>query len=74
MTQITINLDQETLDFVNQQAQGDLNNYINSLLKNHRSAILEAEMIKALKEDLENEEYQTEIQLWDNVVGDGIDG
>jgi hypothetical protein len=74
MTQITINLDQETLDFVNKQAQGDLNNYINLLLKNHRRAILEAEMIKALKEDLENEEYQTEIQLWDNVVGDGIDG
>jgi len=30
-------------------------------------------MIAALKQDAEDRVYQTEIMVWDNVVGDGID-
>lgn len=74
MTQITIDLDKENLEFLDKKAQGNLSNYINLLLKEHRRATLESEIITALKEDLEDENYQAEIKIWDNVVGDGIDG
>jgi hypothetical protein len=32
---------------------------------------LEAEMIAALKQDAEDQVYQSEIMAWDSVVGDG---
>jgi uncharacterized protein (DUF1778 family) len=52
------------LDIARKEAQKIENNLINR----------KAEMIKALKEDLEDENYQAEIKIWDHVVGDGIDG
>ncbi|QLE57146.1 CopG family transcriptional regulator [Nostoc sp. TCL26-01] len=75
---VTITLDDEILAFIDRQAAlaGDTPNrsgYVNAVLAEHRRAILEAEMIAALKEDNENPEYQAEIADWDTIVGDGIE-
>ncbi|MEH2050422.1 MAG: hypothetical protein V7K70_11955 [Nostoc sp.] len=42
------------------------------MLAEHRRRILATEMIAALKQDIEDSEYQTEIAAWDGVAGDGI--
>nr|WP_236117149.1 CopG family transcriptional regulator [Hassalia byssoidea] len=65
-------MEEDILQFIDRQAQGNRSGYINALLSEHRRRILEAEMIASLKQDAEDPEYQAEIAAWDNVVGDGI--
>lgn len=73
MLKVTITLEDELLKFVDKHAKGNRSAYINALLAAHRRSVLEAQMIAALKEDVENSEYAAEIADWDCVVGDGID-
>ncbi len=75
---VTITLDDEILAFIDWQAAttgktANRSGYINTVLSTHRRAVLEAEMIAALKQDAEDPDYQAEIAAWDSVVGDGID-
>jgi Arc/MetJ-type ribon-helix-helix transcriptional regulator len=72
MVKVTITLEEDILQFIDRQAQGNRSGYINALLSEHRRRLLEAEMIAALKQDAEDPEYQAEVAAWDNVVGDGI--
>jgi Arc/MetJ-type ribon-helix-helix transcriptional regulator len=72
MIKVTITLEEDILQFIDRQAQGNRSGYINALLAEHRRQILEAEMIAALKQDAEDPEYQAEIAAWDRVVWDGI--
>ncbi|MEH1818800.1 MAG: CopG family transcriptional regulator [Nostoc sp.] len=72
MLKVTITLEEDILRFVDQYAQGNRSAYINTLLAEHRRRILATEMIAALKQDIEDPEYQTEIAAWDGVAGDGI--
>ncbi len=72
MLKVTITLEEDILQFVDQYAQGNRSAYINTLLAEHRRRVLAAEMITALKQDVENAEYQAEIAAWDGVAGDGI--
>ncbi|MHC5610708.1 MAG: type II toxin-antitoxin system MazE family antitoxin [Nostoc sp.] len=72
MLKVTISLEEDILQFVDQYAQGNRSAYINTLLAEHRHRILAAEMITALKQDAEDPEYQSEISTWDTVAGDGI--
>lgn len=69
MLKVAITLEEDILRFVDQYAQGNRSGYVNALLKEHRRQVLAAEMITALKEDAEDEEYQAEIVDWDSVVG-----
>lgn len=73
MVKITISLEEEILQFLDQLAQGNRSAYINSLLAQQRRQAIEAEMIAALLKDAEDQEYLAEIELWDRVAGDGID-
>jgi hypothetical protein len=43
------------------------------LFRKRRSKVLTEQIVAALKADLEDSEYQVDIQLWDVVVGDGLD-
>ncbi len=72
MQKVTITLEDDILQFIDQQAQGNRSAYINAMLTEHRRCVLEAQMIAALKEDAQHPEYQAEIAAWDSVVGDGI--
>ncbi|MEH1875362.1 type II toxin-antitoxin system MazE family antitoxin [Nostoc sp.] len=72
MLKVTITLEEDILRFVDQYAQGNRSAYINTLLAEHRRRILATEMIAALKQDIEDPEYRTEIAAWDGIAGDGI--
>ncbi|MEH1806401.1 type II toxin-antitoxin system MazE family antitoxin [Nostoc sp.] len=72
MLKVTITLEEDILQFVDQYAQGNRSAYINTLLAEHRRRILAAEMITALMQDVKDAEYQAEIAAWDGVAGDGI--
>ncbi|WP_413175178.1 CopG family transcriptional regulator [Anabaena azotica] len=72
MMKVTITLEEDILQFIDQQAKGNRSAYINALLAEQRRKILEAEIIASLQEDAKDLEYQNEISSWDNVAGDGI--
>ncbi|MBR8837539.1 MAG: CopG family transcriptional regulator [Stigonema ocellatum SAG 48.90 = DSM 106950] len=72
MQKVTITLEDEILQFIDQQAKGNRSAYINALLAEHRRCVLDVQMIAALKEDAQDPEYQAEIAVWDSVVGDGV--
>jgi hypothetical protein len=70
---IAITIDQELLSFMDQQAQGNRSEYLNSLLTEERRKSLKAQVIAALQADAQDPEYLAEIAEWDVVAGDGID-
>jgi Arc/MetJ-type ribon-helix-helix transcriptional regulator len=70
---IAITIDQQLLTFIDLQAQGNRSEYLNSLLNRERQRTLKAEMITALKEDLQDPEYLAEIAEWDKLAVDGLD-
>jgi hypothetical protein len=70
---IAITIDRELVSFVDRQAQGNRSDYLNSLITQERRKILTDEIIAALREDIQDPEYQAEIAQWDRVAGDGID-
>ena len=70
---IAITLDQDLLSFIDQQAQGNRSDYLNSLITQERRKILVDEIIAALQADIQDPEYQAEITAWDRLAGDGID-
>jgi hypothetical protein len=81
MQQITVNLEDNLLAFIDRHAEGvglarpegDRISYIQNLLRDYRTAKLNQEIRVALEADRENPEYLSEIALWDCVAGDGID-
>lgn len=70
---IAITLDQELVNFLDSIANGNRSEYLNSLLSRERKQILETELIAALQQDLQDPDYQTEVAVWESVIGDGID-
>ncbi|MBE9211811.1 CopG family transcriptional regulator [Plectonema cf. radiosum LEGE 06105] len=72
MQKVTITLEDDILQFVDSQSKGNRSAYKNALLAEYRRRNLESQMIIALQEDAQDQEYQAEIAAWDAVVGDGI--
>jgi len=73
MREITINIQDDLLNFIDEQAKGDRDTYVTTFLGKYRRWSIQQEMIRALQEDCNNPEYQAEIGLWDCTVGDGLD-
>lgn len=69
---IALTLDQDIVEFLDNQAQGNRSDFLNNLLRQYRSAKLEAQMIAALQEDISDPEYIEEIQAWDKLAGEGL--
>ena len=72
MQQITVNLEDSLLSFIDRYAEGDRISYIQKLLGEYRTEKLNQEIRLALEADRDDPEYQAEIALWDCVVGDGL--
>jgi Arc/MetJ-type ribon-helix-helix transcriptional regulator len=70
---IAVTIDRELVSFIDQQAQGNRSDYLNSLITQERRKILASEIIAALQADIQDPEYQAEIAEWDRLAGDGID-
>jgi Arc/MetJ-type ribon-helix-helix transcriptional regulator len=70
---IAITIDQQLLSYIDLHAQGNRSDYLNSLLRQEQQRTLKTEMITALQEDLQDQEYLAEIAEWDQLAVDGID-
>jgi hypothetical protein len=72
MHQVTVSLEDKLLAFIDRYAEGDRVSYIQNLLSEYRTAKLNQEIRLSLEADRDNPEYQSELALWDCVIGDGI--
>jgi metal-responsive CopG/Arc/MetJ family transcriptional regulator len=71
-TKVSITLDEEVLEFVDQSSQ-NRSQFINEILARENKRRLLQEIEKAYIELADNPEYKSEVELWDVAVGDGID-
>jgi hypothetical protein len=72
MHQVTVSLEDKLLAFIDRYAEGDRISYIQNLLSEYCTAKLNQEIRLSLEADRDNPEYQSELELWDCVIGDGI--
>jgi hypothetical protein len=73
MREITIRIQDDLLNFIDEQAEGDRDKYVTALLGQYRRWSIQQEMIRSLQTDCNDPEYRAEIALWDCVIGDGLD-
>jgi hypothetical protein len=69
---VSITLDEEVLDFVDRSSQ-NRSQFINGILAKENKRRLLKEIENAYTELANNSEYQSEVELWNVTVGDGID-
>jgi metal-responsive CopG/Arc/MetJ family transcriptional regulator len=68
---VSITLDDEVLDFVDQLAS-NRSSFINDVLRQEKQRILMKELENAYKEQSRDPEFKEEISVWDVAVGDGL--
>jgi len=69
---ITITVDEQALEFLDQVAQGNRSAYVNRLLNDERERYLAEMILQANLEEAADEAYQAELAEWDVTLGDGI--
>lgn len=69
---VSITLDEEVLAFVDRSSQ-NRSQFINEILSKEKKQRFLKELEDAYTELANDPEYQSEIELWDVTVGDGID-
>ena len=69
---ITVAFNQEVVDFIDAQGQGNRSESINRLLLEHRRQTIERQTIAALQADFADSTYQSDLADWNLVVGDGV--
>lgn len=69
---VSITLDEEVLEFVDKSSQ-NRSQFINAILSKEKKRQFLQELENAYTELANDPEYQSEIELWDVTVGDGID-
>ncbi len=69
---VSITLDEEVLEFVDRSSQ-NRSQFINAILSKEKKRQFLQELEDAYTELSNDPEYQSEIELWDVTVGDGID-
>jgi metal-responsive CopG/Arc/MetJ family transcriptional regulator len=69
---VSITLDEEVLEFVDKSSQ-NRSQFINAILAKEKKRQFLQELEDAYTELANDPEYQSEIELWDVTVGDGID-
>jgi predicted transcriptional regulator len=68
---VSITLDDEVLNFVDQLAR-NRSSFINEVLWKEKRRIFMKELEDAYKEQANDPEFQKEISVWDVTVGDGL--
>jgi len=69
---VSITLDDEVLEFVDQLAS-NRSRFINRILWNERQRIFMKELAAAYEDQSNDPEFHEECRAWDVTVGDGID-
>jgi metal-responsive CopG/Arc/MetJ family transcriptional regulator len=68
---VSITLDDEVLTFVDRLAS-NRSSFINDILWKERKRIFMKELEDAYKEQMNDQDFQEEISVWDVTVGDGL--
>ncbi|NES20286.1 MAG: hypothetical protein F6K41_15475 [Symploca sp. SIO3E6] len=68
---VSITLDDEVLDFIDQLAS-NRSSFINDILWQEKRRIFMKELEDAYKDQANDPELQQEISVWDVTVGDGL--
>lgn len=68
---VSITLDDEVLDFVDQLAS-NRSSFINNILWKEKQRVFMKELEDAYKEQANDPEFQEEISVWDVTVDDGL--
>jgi hypothetical protein len=68
---VSITLDDEILDFVDQLAS-NRSSYINDILQKEKNRIFMQDLENAYREQDSDPDFQEEISTWDVAVGDGL--
>ncbi len=66
-------LDEDLVAFLDTESNGNRSDFINEIVGLYRKNRIRAEMIEAIKQDVDNPEYQSELAEWECTIGDGID-
>lgn len=69
---ITITLDQEILEYIDRKTN-NRSSWINQILKEKQKQELMEQLEQGYQDMNSNPEIREEIELWDSVVGDGLD-
>jgi metal-responsive CopG/Arc/MetJ family transcriptional regulator len=69
---VSITLDEEVLEFVDRSSQ-NRSQFINDILSKEKKRRCLQELADAYTELANDPEYQSEIELWNVTVGDGLD-
>lgn len=72
MGKISINLDESSLSFL-ERVTDNRSSYINKLIQEESRKEMMARLEADYKEQSEDPDWQKEVELWDCVVGDGLD-
>jgi hypothetical protein len=68
---VSITLDDEVLTFVDRLAS-NRSSFINDILRKEKQRLFMKELEDAYKEQMNDQDFQEEISVWDVTVGDGI--
>jgi hypothetical protein len=68
---VSITLDDEILEFVDQLST-NRSSFINNLILKEKSRLFNKELEDAYKEQAHDPEFLQEVALWDVTVGDGL--
>ena len=68
---VSITLDDEILTFVDRLAS-NRSSFINDILRKEKQRLFMKELEDAYKEQMNDQDFQEEISVWDVTVGDGI--
>jgi len=68
---ISITLEEEVLDFVDRLGT-NRSSSINEILSREKKRVFKQELEAAYKEQDSDLEFQSEIEIWDATVGDGL--
>ena len=68
---VSITLDDEVLTFVDRLAS-NRSSFINDILRKEKRRLFMKELEDAYKEQMNDQDFQEEISVWDVTVGDGL--
>jgi len=68
---VSITLDDEVLSFVDRLAS-NRSSFINDILRKEKKRLFMKELEDAYKEQMNDQDFQEEISVWDVTVGDGL--
>ena len=69
----TFTLEDEAFDYLKEVGSENKSAYVNNLLLEEKRRNLKQAILRANREEAEDEEYQESLAVWDETLADGLD-